>query len=214
MLKSSKPYLVPGIGFLIGVALEVSPLQSTFVSAFIFGIAATWLVFTVLDSAGIVSRWPALIGWMPFLEQHDHSGRNAVAQPIQRDAQLENELRRSQDAVRDLEQRLSRAEAKPPESTAAHNEPIGGSRLDIARKLLLDQAKYGRDPSTKSELRTWMTGAKDLVKGIVSHKCPNEFRAGFPHGDSPLNEQDEMTRQKAIASLRIMATNLREEHLK
>jgi hypothetical protein len=223
MIKPLRPYVGPGIGFLIGIALEVSPLQSAWLSGFIFGFAALWLVVAILDSAGIAGKWPGLLPYMPFLD--DHGG--SVMQPRQLVAQLKSAVNVANDRNQQLERQLiEEREAKPPRvppnerptasDLAERSEHSNGnqSQLQLARSLLLDRAKYGRDPKTRAELRVWMKGSADLVDGIISHRCPHKFKAGYPHGDHPLNEQDEGCRQSAMTSLRIIATNLREEHLR
>jgi hypothetical protein len=68
MSKLLKQYAGAGVAFLFGISMELTPVQGHWVSGFFLGMAAFWFLVATFGTKAI-HRWPALVEWLPFLEQ-------------------------------------------------------------------------------------------------------------------------------------------------
>jgi hypothetical protein len=73
MLKQLKAFAGAGIAFLLGLGLQMSPFQNAWLSVFLIGLAAFWLVIALFKNKRLIKRFPTITEWLPFLEDADLS---------------------------------------------------------------------------------------------------------------------------------------------
>lgn len=73
MVSALKAFAGAGITFVIGLALQMSGLQSTWGAGFFFGVAAFWGIVALFRNKRLVRRFPSITDWLPFLDEDAQS---------------------------------------------------------------------------------------------------------------------------------------------
>jgi uncharacterized membrane protein len=87
-------------------------------------------------------------------------------------------------------------------------------RVRMAQKLLSEKAQEAKSVDSYSDMCGWMHGAAALVRGLCIPQISAKFPAVDPRGVAMLTPADKQNLERAAAMLNVIASQLKEEHLK